>query len=299
MLFSEALVPANLASPHHHVCLEYYEGNLKSPLLGLTPDQAAAIFSSVDAVIHNGADTSHLKRYQDLWMSNVGSTVELVKLCLPRRVPFHYVSSAGLAMLYDQAAFPPVSVMGSGCALPATDGSFGYVSAKWTCEALLERTHALYEGKWPVCIHRPSTIIREGMDAEGLKAELDWVNALLFYAAKTKTVPQIQRNRGALDLVSIPNVCSDLISRVVQPDERMKRGEISYVHQVGDRTIALNRLQDIGFEEPSQKPFQVLPIDQWIVKAESEGLHPAVSALVEMIDNPDLPDYPRLLKQVA
>ncbi|KAH6652395.1 putative polyketide synthase [Truncatella angustata] len=279
--------------------IEYYEGDLRSPLLGLTPAQAAAVFSGADVVIHNGADTSHMKRYQDLWTSNVGSTIELVKLCLPRRVPFHYVSSAGLAMLYDQAAFPPVSVMGSGCRLPATDGSFGYASAKWTCEALLERTHALYKGKWPVCIHRPSTIIREGMDAEGLKAELDWVNALLFYAAKTKTVPQIQRNRGALDLVSVQNACSDLVSRVVQPDERMKKGEISFVHQVGDRIIFLNRLQDMGLEEPSQKPFQVLPLDQWIDKAKAEGLHPAVSALVEMMDDPDLPDYPRLLKQIA
>ncbi|KAF4625319.1 hypothetical protein G7Y89_g12847 [Cudoniella acicularis] len=276
--------------------VEYHEGDLSAPLLGLTPAEATLIFDTADAVIHNGADTSHLKGYMDLRASNVGSTMTLTRLCLPRRVPLHYVSSAGLAILYDQEAFPPVSVTGPECALPASDGSFGYASAKWTCERFLEQTHALYGGAWRVCIHRPSTIIREGADARGEKAKLDWVNAMMYYARKSKSVPRVHRNRGALDLVYVQNACADLIAHVVNDDERMKRGAVSYVHQVGDKIIPLDRLQDIGLQEAEGRPFDLLPMGEWIAKAVADGLHPAVAVLVEMMDEPGGPDYPRLLK---
>lgn len=276
--------------------VEYYEGDLSAPLLGLTPAEAASIFGAADAVIHNGADTSHMKRYQDMRASNVGSTIALTRLCLQRRVPLHFVSSVGLAILYGGSAFPPVSVTSPGCALPAADGSFGYAGAKWTCERFLERTHALYGGEWRVCIHRPSTIIREGADAVGEKANLDWVNAMIHYARKRKSVPIVQRNRGALDLVHVQNACADLVAHVVHDDERMRRGEVSYVHQVGDVVLPLHQLQNIGLQEPGGRPFDLLPMGDWITKAVADGLHPAVAALVEMMDEPGGPDYPRLLK---
>ncbi|KAI1407896.1 putative polyketide synthase [Hypoxylon sp. FL1857] len=295
---SRRLENGELPLPSTHIV--YYEGDLAAPLLGLSPDEAASIFASADAVIHNGADTSHMKSYMDMKTSNVGSTVELIRLCLPRRVPLHYVSSAGLAILYGQDTFPPVSVTGPGCALPAADGSFGYASTKWVCESLLERAHALYSGSWFVCIHRPSTIIREGVDSVGEKAELDWVNAMLQYAKKYKTVPRIRRNRGALDLVFVQNACAALVARVVQPGEGM---EVSYVHEVGDRVIPLDRLQDIGLhededeDEDEQRPFDIVPLAEWAGKAVADGLHPAVVALVEMMDEPGGRDYPRLLKE--
>ncbi|KAI1735292.1 male sterility protein-domain-containing protein [Xylaria scruposa] len=168
------LQEGELVSGHPRV--EYYPGDLATPLLGLSSEQAAAIFAVADVVIHNGADTSHMKSYRNVRASNVGSTLELARLCLPRRVPLHFVSSAGLAVLYVRDEFPPVSVTGPGCARPAEDGSFGYASSKWTCEAVLERIHAQYSGSWPVCIHRPSTIVREGNDAVGGKASREEVS---------------------------------------------------------------------------------------------------------------------------
>lgn len=290
------LEKGELPPPGPHI--EYYEGNLAAPLLGLTPAKAEEIFRMADTVIHNGADTSHMKGYRDLWASNVDSTITLTRLCLPRRVPLHYVSSVGLAILYGREAFPPVSVTGVESALPATDGSFGYASAKWTCERFLERTHALYGGAWEVCIHRPSTIIREGADAVGKKAELDWLNAMIFYAKKSRTVPKVHRNHGMLDLVSVQNVCADLVARVVHRDERMKRGKVGYVHEVGDIVIPLDRLEEIGLQEPGGEPFEILPMSDWISNAIHNGLHPAIAALIEMIDEPGGPNYPKLLKDI-
>jgi nucleoside-diphosphate-sugar epimerase len=292
---STRLDKGELAQPSSRV--EYHEGDLSAPLLGLSPAEAVSVFNTADAVIHNGADTSHMKGYFDLRATNVGSTITLARLCLRRRIPMHYVSSAGLAILHGCEAFPPESIAGT--ALPASDGSFGYVSSKWTCERLLEQTHKLYGGAWTVCIHRPSTIIREGEDAVGIRAELDWVNALLRYARKTKTVPLIRDNHGALDLVRVQSACTELVAHVMHADARSLSGEVSYVHEVGDMVLPLNRLKDIGLQGLDGKSFIEIPLDEWIAQAIAQGMHPAVATLIEMMDKDSGGAYPRLLKHVS
>ncbi|ORY02745.1 putative polyketide synthase [Clohesyomyces aquaticus] len=272
--------------------VEYYDGQLADPLLGLSPQQATEIFSQADLVIHNGADTSHLKYFQDLRDSNVGSTKTLTRLCLPRRIPIHYISSAGLAVLFNGPAFPPVRMTGREHSYPTTDGVFGYMSSKWTNERFLEQVHDQYG--LPVCIHRPSTILREGEDAIGTRAQLDWVNALLHWARVVEAVPQIKNNTGALDLVRISTACESILSHVLDDSARAKT-EVRYAHQVGDIVLPMDRLQDIGREEG--KTFVVLPMGEWLAKAVAAGLHPAIATLIEMMDAPGAPDYPRILRE--
>ena len=289
--------------------VEYHAGDLSATLLGLSPDQAASIFTTADAVIHNGADTSHMKPYQALRASNVDSTVNLARLCLPRRVPLHYVSSAGIAILAGPGAvFPPVSIGSiAGSVLPAADGSFGYVGAKWACERLLERTYLAYAGSWAVCIHRPSTIIREGEDAVDDKAERDWVNALLLFARKLRAVPRMRRNHGTLDLVHVENACKYLLSQFHKKNKHEKGG-VGYIHEVGDVVIPLDRLCDavalLGkaeqLEDGTEKGrmFEVLPMEEWIQRAVARGLHSGVVALVELMDAEGVSEYPRLLREL-
>jgi nucleoside-diphosphate-sugar epimerase len=274
--------------------VEYFEGLLADPILGLSTKQAADIFSQADVVIHNGADTSHLKYFQDLRDSNVGSTQTLTALCLPRRIPIHYISSAGLAVLFNGPAFPPVKMTGREHSYPTTDGVFGYMSSKWTNERYLEQVHELYG--LPVCIHRPSTILREGADAVGTRAQLDWVNALLHWAKAIEAVPQIKNNTGALDLVRISTACDSILGAVLDESETAKT-EVRYAHQVGDIVLPLADLQDIGIEEG--KTYTVLPMGEWLAKAVAAGLHPAIATLIEMIDAPGSPDYPRILREQA
>ena len=274
-----------------HPRVEYHEGELSQPLLGLSVQEAAELFNEADLVIHNGADTSHLKYFADLRASNVGSTQTLTRLCLPRRIPIHYVSSAGLAVLFNGPAFPEVCVTSREHSYPAADGVFGYMCSKWTNERFLEQVHDLYG--LPVCIHRPSTILREGADAIGMRAQLDWVNALLHWARAIEAVPRIKNNSGALDLVRISSACESILSHILDDSERAKR-EVTYVHQVGDIVLPMDRLQDIGREQ--NKTFEVLSMGEWLAKAISAGLHPAIATLIEMMDAPDAPDYPRIVK---
>ncbi|TVY48035.1 Polyketide synthase-nonribosomal peptide synthetase [Lachnellula occidentalis] len=269
--------------------VKYHEGKLSDPLLGLSEQEVKSIFVQADVVIHNGADTSHVKNYKVLRSSNVGSTIALTRLCLPRHIPMHYISSAGIAMYYNGDAFPEVSIAGPGSLYPASDGSFGYGCSKWTNERFLEHVHKQYS--LPVCIYRPSTIIREGVDATTSQAELDWVNALLRYIRKTKTAPKIEHNCGALDLIHVESCCADVLNHVVRggPGKKLK-----YINQVGDVVIPMNAMHDMDADKGDR--YELLPLSDWISRAVEAGLHPAIAMLIQAMDEPGRPDYPRLLK---
>lgn len=272
--------------------VRYYPGDLSDPRLGLSDEEASSIFASADVVIHNGADTSHMKFYSDIQASNVGSTKNLARLCLPRRVPFHYISSAGVAIYSNQTTFPEVSVMGPGSLYPAADGAFGYGCSKWVNERLLERSCA--EFGLPVYIYRPSTIIREAADAITANAQFDWVNALLHYVRKLRAAPKTEHNLGALDLVRVESCCADVLKNINGKSDSGK-STVTYVNQVGDIIIPIDRMRDM--DANLGKRYDLLPLSEWTSRAIAAGLHPSVAALIEEMDAQGKPGYPRLLRR--
>lgn len=273
----------------------YYEGDLRQSRLGLSEDDAAGIFDEIDAVIHNGSDTSHLKYYSALREANVVSTHQLVRLCLPRMIPFHYVSSAGVALFAGKDAFPEISATASGT-YPPSDGAHGYMCGKWVNERFLERVNAMYGLK--VWMHRPSTIIREGDDATTARAEFDWVNALLHYAHRIEAVPEVKHTKGAFDLVYVRSVCNDIVRELLGNKPRLAHG-VTYVNNVGDVVIPMDRLVDIGKQKGKKEFYQVLPTEEWTQEAIAAGLHPAVASLIETFDEPGSAPFPTLLKAKA
>lgn len=286
----------------------YHDGDLADPYLGLSEDAAKALFARADAVIHNGADTSHAKPYQALRATNVGSTHALIRLCLPRRVPMHYISSAGVGIYYNENTFPAVSVTtrtdttGGGINYPSDkNGAFGYACSKWVNERFLERVRDEYCSDLPICIYRPSTIIRQGVDADNSQAELDWVNALLQYTRQIGAAPMVQHNRGALDLVQTETCCIGVLERLFASEgASVSAATIEYVNLVGDVVIPLDDLGKMSTGQGEQQEiYTVLPLDEWITKAIEAGLHPGVAQLIREMDAPDRPDYPRLSKFAA
>ncbi|KAI1768458.1 hypothetical protein GGR53DRAFT_532368 [Hypoxylon sp. FL1150] len=288
---SRRLDPETTQLPPPSDRIIYHEGDLTQPRFGLTEDKWAAIFGEVDAVIHNGSDTSHLKYYSALRQANVESTRQLIRVCLQRGVPIHYVSSAGVALFAELEAFPPVSCTGTGKTPPA-DGAHGYMCGKWVCEKMLERVHDEYG--LPIVIQRPSTIIREGDDAEVERAGFDWVNSLLHYAHKTRTVPQVEHNAGAFDLVKIETCCNDTIRELLR-ERRVGQGGIKYVNNVGDVVIPMAQMADVGLEKGGER-YEVLVMEEWVKRVIAAGMHPAVAALIETFDEPGVERYPKLLK---
>jgi hybrid polyketide synthase/nonribosomal peptide synthetase ACE1 len=107
-----------------------YEGDLKQPRIGLSQEVIDDLFGRADLIIHNGADISYMKTYQSLRQSNALTTKELVEWSMPRMVPIHYISTAGIGM------FAPGTPFGASSAArfpPPIDGSMGYTACKWVC----------------------------------------------------------------------------------------------------------------------------------------------------------------------
>ena len=275
--------------------IEYYEGDLAVPHFGLTEEHQAAIFNEVDAVIHNGADTSHLKYYAASRAANVESTRQLIRLCLQRMIPLHYVSSAGMALFAGRDPFPSISGTTTG-KKPSPDGKHGYMCSKWVCESLLERVNA--KDGLSVWIQRPSTIVREGDDAITAAADFDWVNTLLHYSHRIQAVPRIENNKGTFDLVYVQTCCDDIVGELLRNEPKLPNG-MTYINNVGDLVIPMARMAEIAKHKGKKDLYQVLPWEEWMRKAIAAGLHPAVAALVETFDEPGAPSYPGLLKADA
>lgn len=270
----------------------YHAGELHQPRLGLSEEKAALIFEEVDAVVHNGADTSHLKSYWDLKPSNVESTIELIRLCLPRRIPLHFVSSNAVGRYSNKEQIGEVPIYSPGAPKPPTDGSSGYRSTKWAAETLLEQVQQ--STSLPIWIHRPSTIIRTGRNAEGQAAQLDWMNALIWYMDKLSAVPKLNHGTGFLDLVHARTVCTGIVSHVLQGEPVGRQEKISYVHHMADLLLPLAKLED--FSKGSGRKFRQLPREKWTTEAVAAGMHPAVVVLIEMMDAPDLKGPPMFVK---
>ncbi|KAI0436038.1 beta-ketoacyl synthase domain-containing protein [Xylaria telfairii] len=259
----------------------YYEGDLQSPRLGLSESEAAAIFARIDAVIHNGADVSHLKNYTSLRAANVGSTRELIRLTASRRVPMHYVSTAGVAMFTDRASFPEISVRD---APPPTDGIDGYTSSKWASERVLERASAATGVA--VWIHRPSSIMRAAHELERAgETQFDLLQSLLHFSRKMRAVPVSRRLRGALDLISLENTARGVLAHVMANTPRIRHGKqgnevVTYVHQTGDLNIPLQEMEKfLETEGGGRILYEKLSIGEWAARAEKAGLHTAVATV--------------------
>lgn len=239
--------------------------------MGLCETDAEYVFNDIDAVIHNGADVSHLKSYYTLRRANLHATKELARLCLPRRIPFHYVSTAGVSMFTFWQSFGEESASAAG---PPTDGTNGYKASKWSSERFLERLSD--QLKLPIWMHRPSDMVRD--DDE--EASWDLLHTLLGYSRKLGAVPVSENLWGWLDLVSVAQVSVDVIQMVHENKPRSLDGGISYVHQTGDMAIPIDEM-DRYFEEECgyQRKFEKIPITEWAQRAQAAGMRPAVAAV--------------------
>ena len=47
------------------------------------------------------------------------------------------------------------------------------------------------------------------------------------------------------------------------------------------------------------RPYEVLPMQDFVAKAMDAGLHPAVAALIKAFDEPGAERYPRLIRDIT
>lgn len=253
--------PSELAGLFNHAKVRVHFGDLGAPMLGLSDSEANAIFSCADIVIHNGADVSFMKTYQTLKLINVASTKELVKLALPRRIPFHFVSSAGVARLAGQEAFGEISVAPYPPPSPPTDG---YIAAKWVSEVYLELVSQQFS--LPVWIHRPSSIT--GTDAP----ELDLMDNVMRYSKETQQLPDSALWTGVFDLISVQSAASQLLEAVHESGvSGQHTTSARYLYESGELEIGRDEIMPL-LESGTGLNFKVVALEDWVRAAEEAGM---------------------------
>ncbi|RYP44645.1 hypothetical protein DL768_008911 [Monosporascus sp. mg162] len=248
---------------HHKVIICY--GDLGAKRLRLSEEAASSIFDEADVVIHMGADVSFMKTYQTLKLINALSTRELVRLSLPRLIPFHFVSSATVARLAGKAAFGPVSVEPY---QPISNVTDGYTAAKWVNEVYLERINDKFG--LPVVIHRPSSIT--GTDAP----ESDLMSNLMKYAQQTKAIPDSSSWKGYFDFISVQTVATTMMDAIMGGSQQ-ESPSVRYVYETGETVIAINDIRSV-LETGIGESFKVLPLVEWLDVVEQAGMNPLLVA---------------------
>ncbi|KAF7169928.1 hypothetical protein CNMCM5623_002479 [Aspergillus felis] len=272
--------PSSLPEEFQSPKVIIHRGDLTLPQFGLTDRRVADIFAESDAVIHNGADVSFLKSYQSLKPANVEATKELVRLSIPYRLSFHYISTASVTHLTGQENFDQSSVSGF---VPSLDD--GYVASKWASERYLEKVS--HQCGLPIWIHRPSSITGDGAP------ETDMMANLLRYSRALRAIPQTEGWTGWLDFVSADRVAMRIADEVYE--DYSWPGTVKYLYESGDREIPLSDLKGV-LEREKGETFEVVPLSEWVSRAEEQGLHPLLGEYLQNISGMPLL-LPRLVQQ--
>ncbi|KAE8149917.1 hypothetical protein BDV25DRAFT_120086 [Aspergillus avenaceus] len=250
-----------------------HTGDLAAKRLGLSETEAKEIFSSAAAIIHNGAEVSHMKSYHSLRTTNVGSTRQLLELALRHSIdsgvptpPFHYVSTAGVGHLPGTLSFPEKSVAPFP---PAVDGSDGYVAAKWASERILG--HASEKLGVPVFIHRPSNITGPGV------GDRDIIHNVWRLSELLRTVPDLVAAgaQGAFDFVGVDSCAKGIIDHLFHPSSN----EPMYLHQSGDTVIPVEEFQEF-LQNKEGGHVEKVPFEEWVDMAVQAGLDPLVATFL-------------------
>lgn len=275
---AQGQLPEIFAYPKVHV----FNGNLGAPQLGLSDTEASSIFSNADIVIHNGADVSFMKSYQSLKLTNVASTAELVKLALPRRIPFHFISSASTTRLALQPSFGEASLAEYP---PSTTPDDGYTAAKWVSEVYLERVNQ--QSSLPVWIHRPSSV--SGTDAP----ELDLMSNVMRYCQEIKKIPDSSAWSGVFDLISVESAATQIIDTMHISGANESK-DTRFVYESGEIQLGQDEVQSV-MELGTGHQFETVPVEEWVEQAEKAGMSPLLGMYLRQASGGQVL-LPRLVK---
>ena len=238
-----------------------YYGDLSSPGLGLSDSQFEALSNRIDRIIHNGADVSFLKSYQTLKRTNVEATKELIRLALPRKIPFHFISTTGVGQFRSGSDLPEIS---ASAFPPPSDGSMGYAATKWVSELHLERVSN--ELNLQVVVHRPANVTGPGSEGTNMIANV------VGYSVKTGLVPKVHNLHGRIQFVSLDKFSRGVLVAVQEPITESK-SLLKFVNHCGEKTVFVAELRSY-LEIEFDCKLQEVDMNTWLVKAGEAGLKP-------------------------
>lgn len=173
---------------HYHTWKEWYAefldavpGDLSQPLLGLNVEEFMDLADSVDAVFHSGALLNFVYPYSFLKQTNVGGTIETLRLaCTGSPKYYHYVSSYSV---YDTPNNAGKRVYENDELNASRGFTLAYSETKWVSEKLVRIAE---ERGLRVVIYRPGDIIGSH---KGIWDVDDMISRMIVGTIQMKMVP--------------------------------------------------------------------------------------------------------------
>ncbi|PWY94774.1 polyketide synthase [Aspergillus sclerotioniger CBS 115572] len=270
--------------------VQYYQGNLADPKLGITEDEHALLERTADVIIHAGSHGHCLNNYATLQAPNVAATHRLAALALPRSVPLLFISSNRVSLLAGQTEQPPVSMANFA---PPVDGREGLTATKWVGESFLESLHDYYtrhqqkqkgtqpHRPWSVAVHRPCIVVGDQAPNS------DSMNAILRFSLMMRCAPLVKHGRGYIDFKPVDEVAADIVEAAM----RMTRASaddqrVQFLHSTSGVKVPLD-----GFREHLEKvyggQFEAVEMQEWVGRASKAGIDPLITAYLNGVMDTD------------
>lgn len=256
--------------------LSVYAGSLSHPTLGLDDAQINRLDQEVHAIYQLDSDVSLLKRYESLRATNVRSLEFLISLAhgkFNNTKSIHYLSTWGVPHLQawneTQLSTPgwETGEVAMSNMTPGSDGTLGYLKARWVCEALLSQ--AARRGI-PVSIYRSCMCGSSPLSGVGL-ARTDINRRILEGSLQTGLVPDFGSARGGGMSWITADFLIESMFFLSQRKEGRKTGEASIHHIVSDQHISYIELTKVlGVSHQGEELRSVLP-KEWFEALRASG----------------------------
>jgi thioester reductase-like protein len=228
-------------------------GDLKLPLLGLSPETFRALADRVDSIYHCGSKLSYVAPYEFLKAANVGGTQETLRLATQGKPkPVHYVSSLGIFLAYriPEGGQEEDELDASKCP------DVGYFQTKYVAERVVRiaRSRGI-----PVTIHRIGLIV--GDSRSGVSNVDDFVARMLIGCIEAGFSPDVQ---NLMDMTPVDYVAAAMVYLSRQP---LSLGKV--FHLLNPQPIQWSTIFD--FVSKAGYPTQKRPFNEWVEAIEEHG----------------------------
>jgi thioester reductase-like protein len=256
-------------------------GDLKEPLLGLTPAGFDALAERIDAIYHSGAEVNYIKPYASHKAANVLGTQEILRLACRRRTkPVHHISTIGI--IGHVGYFTGARTVRESDDLDRwadylhTD--MGYSQSKWVAEKLVWNAHS--RGV-PVTVFRPGFIM--GHSETGVAHVTDFVSRMIKGCVEMRCAPDLPAQ--SKELVTVDYVSQAIVRLSCRPGSL---GKAFHLVPPPSHRLDLNGFFDLlgarGY------PLVRLPYAEWCEEL--------LTRIRRAGDNPFLPLLPMLTEKV-
>jgi thioester reductase-like protein len=247
-----------------HPKILYHIADLTQPRLGLSSSDWEQLTKSVDIIVHAAALVDCIRPYSSLRTTNVQPTKKLVQFAAHRKIPIHYISSAGVGRFVGHTTFPEMGVAG----YPPPVGADGYTMSKWASESILEKTHTTLG--IPVMLHRPTGTIGSS------STTMDMLTDLFNYSKELRAVPTFPEIEGAFDIVSVEVMARTIVRDALQPIKGINFSSIGGVKTVPVKDLHIAVAMDTGVQ------MERVHLQEWVRKVVQAGMDKEVAHLFEI-----------------